>query len=289
MGRTPWYRWFPSDFGGSIKVKAMSDLAELVYRRLLDALWESKDCLLPEDLPFLHNVLLPRRPFSEFEAVWSELTRPGFEVITRPAEGMISNRRILLELEDTRAMIEQKKAAGRRSAELRAERAAKAAAEGSVDPTGVGTGVGTGVTTGVGTGGSTGSQREGNHPHPHPHPHKEKERGTSVPPKKVGRFTPPSGLELKESHPWLNAQAWDDWVKFRKELGKPIKTKVGVSQQVNFLKKHQEDHVDILAQSMKNEWQGLFELKTNGNNHKTKAQALHDSNAKACMEALCDD
>jgi hypothetical protein len=161
MSRTPWYRWFPSDFGGSIKVKAMSDLAELVYRRLLDALWESKDCLLPEDLPFLHNVLLPKRPFSEFEAVWSELTRPGFEVITRPVEGMISNRRISCELEDTRALIEKKRAAGK----IGAQKRWGVELEPEPDGNGIAPAMAPAMAEGIAN-----TWQEGSHPHPHPHP-----------------------------------------------------------------------------------------------------------------------
>lgn len=115
---------------------------------------------------------------------------------------------------------------------------------------------------------------------------RKKERGTSVPPKKAERFKPPSGSELKSDHPWLDAPTWDLWVQFRKELGKPIKTQVGVSQMVNFLAKHQNQHVDIIKQSMANEWQGLFELKPNGNHSKSKADQRSERNAQACMEVL---
>lgn len=286
MSRTPWYRWFPSDFSGSIKVKAMSDMAELVYRRLLDALWESEECMLPEDLPFLHNVLLPKGSFDEFKAAWAEITRPGFEAITRPVEGMVSNRRIRAELEDARAMIAQKREAGRLSAAARARRAAERAdAE-----AGASTDVATDAPTDVPTSVATGSQREGNHPHPHPHPQPQphKETPPPKPPAPKPRFTPPSGSKLKVDHPWLDAETWDLWVEYRRELGKPIKTQVGVSQQINFLARNQDDHVAILKQSMANEWQGLFELKSNGNHSESKAEQRSKRNAQACMEVLRD-
>jgi len=68
-------------------------------------------------------------------------------------------------------------------------------------------------------------------------------------------------IELPE---WLDANAWNEWLGYRKEI-KAKMTETTVKKQINFLEKHKQVHKAILSQSIQNGWRGLFELKnTNG-------------------------
>ena len=70
------------------------------------------------------------------------------------------------------------------------------------------------------------------------------------------------GNAHKFAHPeWLNMRAWNEWVDFRKEIRKPLKSKTMINHQISFLAKHKAEHVEIINQSIMNGWQGLFELK----------------------------
>lgn len=59
---------------------------------------------------------------------------------------------------------------------------------------------------------------------------------------------------------WLDRQAWGEWVQFRAEKKQKL-TPLSIKKQLNFLEKNQHCHVEILEQSIKNGWTGLFEIK----------------------------
>ncbi len=59
---------------------------------------------------------------------------------------------------------------------------------------------------------------------------------------------------------WLDKEAWNEWVAFRKEQRKKL-TPMSIKKQIAFLQKHKADHVAIIEQSIRNGWTGLFELK----------------------------
>ncbi|EPJ6120413.1 hypothetical protein PJ593_002259 [Klebsiella aerogenes] len=68
----------------------------------------------------------------------------------------------------------------------------------------------------------------------------------------------PLSVELPE---WLSPALWAEWVDYRKQLGKPIKTQQGVSGSINKLsayrdKGHSPEYVVRLT--MENEWRGLI-------------------------------
>ncbi|PVF73895.1 putative replication O of prophage domain protein [Klebsiella aerogenes] len=68
----------------------------------------------------------------------------------------------------------------------------------------------------------------------------------------------PLSVELPE---WLSPALWAEWVGYRKQLGKPIKTQQGVSGSINKLsayrdKGHSPEYVVKLT--MENEWRGLL-------------------------------
>lgn len=63
---------------------------------------------------------------------------------------------------------------------------------------------------------------------------------------------------------WLNQQAWHEWVKYRQEAKKPIKTEMTVTKAFGVLKDcldNGHDPVDVINASIANGYQGLFKPK----------------------------
>lgn len=63
---------------------------------------------------------------------------------------------------------------------------------------------------------------------------------------------------------WLNQQAWHEWVKYRQETKKPIKTEMTVTKAFGVLKDcldNGHDPVDVINASIANGYQGLFKPK----------------------------
>ncbi|WP_240487724.1 replication protein [Photorhabdus australis] len=63
---------------------------------------------------------------------------------------------------------------------------------------------------------------------------------------------------------WLNSDAWSEWVSYRQQSGKPIKTQITVTKAFNFLKEcfdDGHDPADVINTSIANGWQGLFKPK----------------------------
>ncbi|CFQ78218.1 putative DNA-binding phage protein [Yersinia enterocolitica] len=92
---------------------------------------------------------------------------------------------------------------------------------------------------------------------------KELKENPPVPPKgkREGKTFDPLNIELPE---WLPTELWEEWVQFRCDLKKPIKTKQGAMGAINQLAIFKENgHAPavVIAQSIANEWQGLFEPK----------------------------
>ena len=65
----------------------------------------------------------------------------------------------------------------------------------------------------------------------------------------------------KEELPdWLNKEIWLNWISYRKEQRKPL-TSQSIRLQLKELGKDIPHHAEILEQSIKNGWTGLFPLK----------------------------
>ncbi|MBM2952854.1 MULTISPECIES: replication protein [Enterobacteriaceae] len=82
----------------------------------------------------------------------------------------------------------------------------------------------------------------------------------SNPPKVKDKFDPLS-VDVPE---WLNQTAWQEWVAYRKQSGKPIKTELTVTKAFKLLKECLEDGhnpVDVINTSIANGYQGLFKPK----------------------------
>jgi len=64
---------------------------------------------------------------------------------------------------------------------------------------------------------------------------------------------------------WINKKVFSDWMEYRKELKKPL-TLSTIKRQIKFLEKHKKDHVEIIENSIRNGWRGLFEIKKDFSN-----------------------
>lgn len=66
----PWYRWFPGDFAGNVRVRMMSWQARAAYRELLDASWGLGAIADPPAL--LRALGLPGELWEEVRPCWRE-------------------------------------------------------------------------------------------------------------------------------------------------------------------------------------------------------------------------
>ena len=65
-------------------------------------------------------------------------------------------------------------------------------------------------------------------------------------------------------------QAWNEWNDYRKQIKKPL-NKISKKSQIEFLQKYSEaEAVEIIMQSIRNGWQGLFELKNKSSKHSAR-------------------
>lgn len=118
--KRPWYKWFPKDFVADEKVKSLSPISELVYRRLLDTMWQSSACVLLNDCLRLANVagagLLPE----EFKKAWDEIQTPGYELFKITEDGQfIYSSRMQAQMQEIEIKAEAGKKGGKKSGEAR--------------------------------------------------------------------------------------------------------------------------------------------------------------------------
>ena len=109
--RRPWYKWYPKDFGMDEKVQSLSPIAELVYRRLLDIMWQSNACRLLNVCLKLAYTVGRGLPQDIFENAWLEIQTPGFELfkITEDGKWIYSKR-----LSEQMEVLEKRTISGRK-------------------------------------------------------------------------------------------------------------------------------------------------------------------------------
>ena len=92
--KRPWYKWFPKDFMTDEKVQSLSPISELVYRRLLDVMWQNSACRLLNVCLRLANVAGRGLTDEQFEKAWKEIQTEGFELfkISEDGKWIYSNR-----------------------------------------------------------------------------------------------------------------------------------------------------------------------------------------------------
>lgn len=117
--KRPWYKWYPKDFRTDDKVQCLSPMAELVYRRILDVMWQNSACVLLNDCLKLANAAGGGLSREEFEKCWSEIQTEGFEIFkTTEDKRWIYSKRLSEQLQE----LENKKKAGSIGGKKRASR-----------------------------------------------------------------------------------------------------------------------------------------------------------------------
>lgn len=83
-----------------------------------------------------------------------------------------------------------------------------------------------------------------------------------------------SAFELPD---WINRQTWEDFEEMRRKIRKPmtLRAKIGIVGELRHLREAGNDPERVLAQSIMNSWQGVFEVRNGGSNGKrsTTSQA----------------
>lgn len=111
--RRPWYPWYPKDFVVDEKVQGLSPIAELVYRRALDVMWQANALQLPNHLLKLCNQLGKGLPEKSFKDAWNEIQFPGFELFKISDDGnWIYSKRLIDEATKIEKISKIRKKAG---------------------------------------------------------------------------------------------------------------------------------------------------------------------------------
>jgi uncharacterized phage protein (TIGR02220 family) len=78
--RRPWFPWYPKEFVSDEKVRGLSDDAELLYRRILDCMWEASAVQLPNNCTIVANQVARGWSDERFQKAWVQLWTDGFEI-----------------------------------------------------------------------------------------------------------------------------------------------------------------------------------------------------------------
>jgi hypothetical protein len=87
----------------------------------------------------------------------------------------------------------------------------------------------------------------------------------------------PASVELPA---WLHKSTWDVWVQYRKEINRPIKSRLTVTQAINLLARcHDNGYhpAEIINASIANGWQGLFEPRQSKRPQQTRPRTVADN------------
>lgn len=76
---------------------------------------------------------------------------------------------------------------------------------------------------------------------------------------------------------WIDISSWLEWELHRKEIKKKL-TASAVKKQIAFLEKHKDNHVQIIEQSIRNGWTGLFEYSGSSGVTRKKTFADYENN-----------
>lgn len=118
--RRPWYPWNPKEFNNDEKVKCLTPLAELIYRRLLDVMWENNDIRMPNAIDLLYDCCGKGITKDEFAIAWARIQYPNFELFkVSEDKKWITSRRLASEAAKIADKSKSRKTAGKKGAEKR--------------------------------------------------------------------------------------------------------------------------------------------------------------------------
>jgi len=124
--KRPWYKWWARDFLADEKINCLSPLAELIYRRALDVMWQANACRLLNDCLRLANALSRGISFPDFEKAWAEIQTPGFELFKTAENGKwIYSPRLTKEMEAAENTHKVRSKSGKKGGKASAEAKAK--------------------------------------------------------------------------------------------------------------------------------------------------------------------
>ena len=119
--RRPWYPWYPKDFIVDEKVQALSDDAELLYRRILDILWQANDLQMLNNCTKIANAIARGWTKDRFKEAWDEIQTDGFELLKVSKCGkFVYSRRLMDEAEKIES-ISKKRAAAAKAKQLQSK------------------------------------------------------------------------------------------------------------------------------------------------------------------------
>jgi len=121
----PWYKWYPKDFNTDEKVQCLDWMAELIYRRLLDVMWQSNDCRLPNDVDALSNCCGFATAKDTFLVGWKQIQRKDFELFEENGNWIYS-KRLKKEMKECLKLSEQRRKLGRKGGLAKGKAKAKA-------------------------------------------------------------------------------------------------------------------------------------------------------------------
>lgn len=100
-------KWYPIEYNSDPKVQALSPIADLVYRRLMDLIWQSDECRFPMVYIKLYRAVGRGLTQDEFSEAWLELQHDGFEAISVSNDGRwISHDRLTAEFKKSKQCAE---------------------------------------------------------------------------------------------------------------------------------------------------------------------------------------
>lgn len=104
------FKWWAAEHNSDPKILSLSIGAELLYRRLIDLIWQSPGGRFPNDKIKAFYAAGRGFNFDEFNLAWAELVYPDFEALSATNDGKwIYSQR----LKSQRAIIDKKAASGR--------------------------------------------------------------------------------------------------------------------------------------------------------------------------------
>lgn len=221
----PYYKWFWQDYRANRKVQRMSYIERGLYRELLDECWAEGS--IPSDMAELADICgCPEQVMAD---AWQMLGKCFV---------LLGDRYVNEKMEDMRTERDQIRV-------LRAEigsRGGRAKASKTQENL-------------------ANAKQEDSNSHI-----EEKRRGREEKEKRTTTKRAASVDNIGETTPLppqVPREIWRDWVQFRSEIRKPM-TARAAEEQVRFLCdciRKGQDPVEIIRQSIRQQWQGLFELK----------------------------
>lgn len=120
--RRPWFPWYPKEYVADEKARGLSDDADLLYRRILDCMWEASAVQLPKRCQTIANQVARGWTQERFENAWDEMWIDGFELFkTTECGKFFYSERLRKEAQKIEMISKKKSESGKLGAKARAK------------------------------------------------------------------------------------------------------------------------------------------------------------------------